>query len=149
MKEDAKIEAAYRLLRELGCRGPSLAETALRWVGIGFVPFMFCDYWRLALTIGGWAAFWWGLVLCAHPVLGIGPFHPSLPIQQAILLALVLAAAAGVIFGLVMAWFMRRAADNCQLPLWKDFRPEDYEKITGSMMFREAKNRQALRWWSR
>lgn len=41
MKEDAKIEAAYRLLRELGCRWPSPGAVILRWVGGRLPPLMF------------------------------------------------------------------------------------------------------------
>ena len=117
MTEDQKIDAAIALLIERGMRESRaypIGLNALRKLGWTVKPPAFSPFKNLVFGFGAYFAAIWGMLMHFTP-LGKNFGWPLLPI----------ALVAGLLFGLSMAWLIKKRVNDLNLPAWEDIgKPE-------------------------
>jgi len=111
-------EKVAHLVKDLGQKGISahtVAPPAYRFLwrlGIEARPPHFASFWSLAVTMGVFFGFLWG----------IGMWFAFWQDQDMpVFIALAGSALAGVLFGLIMAAYYRSRARKLMLPRWEDY----------------------------
>lgn len=115
MTHAEKLQRMYRHMAALGVSPNTAAPPAWRllWrLGFDVPPPLFLGFWPLAISMGTVFGVLWGVSMWL-----LMWARQGVPVS----LALAVAVGAGVMFGLLMAAWLRRAARSYALPLWADY----------------------------
>ncbi|MFT5355067.1 MAG: hypothetical protein ACI9KE_002283 [Polyangiales bacterium] len=114
MTHDEKVQHFIEDMKARGKKESSVAPPALKmlWkLGLSVRPPLFASFGQLVVAAGGFFGVSWGLVMWFLL------WDPGMPIALAAGLSL----AAGLMFGTMMAWWIRRSARKLHLPSWEDY----------------------------
>lgn len=119
-------QKVQRLIEELGQQGVGSYTVApplfrLLWaLGLETPPPFFLGFAKLAALMGITFGALWGVMWGVFMWLSL--WQGAIPAIVAVSMTILAAVFAGLIFGVVMAWFMRRTAGQLDLPSsWEDY----------------------------
>ncbi|KAF1718840.1 DUF6404 family protein [Pseudoxanthomonas wuyuanensis] len=114
---DTRLRQALALLETKGLGRSNYAPPLFRllWKFGATVPPQMASFAFNGLLMGGFFGVFWGLLMWLLLWGGQG-----LPLA----IGAMVAAFAGALFGLSMAWYMRHSARKRAIPKWRDFIPE-------------------------